>query len=504
MLRLQNENFDLNSQIQRLDEECKDVRKENMNLKVINELIQEDNETLTQLTNTGSMMNLQLNGLEHFEKTKRQQEEMNMLKNEIEDLRQQHRKKESNMNNQIEEIRREKRKVEEENQQLLQEKRQISAQIEELHREKSTTDERNQQLQQEKYQISSEIDQLRGEKSETDKKNLQLQQEQRRNDAQIKQFCRENRQRNNENLQLRKENASKNKEIQQYEKDKNAMSNEIEQLRKEKSDMESSLQALRQECTNMRIEIEQLQNTTKSSFITESGTVNVSDFEVGRGGYAVVYKGDFHGTEVAVKEYYSVIVSSHNKKILEREINIAAQCRHPNLLQFLCATKNDQNYLLIVTELMDMTLRSLLERRGEEKSRLNNQEIKSISLDAACGLSYLHSKKPSPIIHRDISSANVLLSIERGEVKRAKISDYGSANFMEVCTSPNPGAAIYAAPEASQAKHSPKVTKKHEIKTKCNCITQTSETSAFTKNFYHLGRAKRDNWMGALLYACGF
>ena len=123
----------------------------------------------------------------------------------------------------------------------------------------------------------------------------------------------------------------------------------------------------------------------------------------------------------------------------------------------ICATKNENNRLLIVTELMDMTLRTLLEQRANENSRLELSQIKSISLDVARGLNYLHLKTPTPIIHRDISSANVLLWMENSSVRRAKISDYGSANFMQACNTANPGAALYAAPEARGAQHSPKV-----------------------------------------------
>ena len=207
----------------------------------------------------------------------------------------------------------------------------------------------------------------------------------------------------------------------------------------------------------MEIEIEQLQEYTMCSFITESGTVAVSNEVLGKGGWGAVYTGDFYGTKVAVKKFYEIILSPHNMEILKREINIASQCRHPNLLQFICATKNVKNQLLIVTELMDMALRTFLEQQAREKSRLKHPEVKLISLDVARGLNYLHLKKPHPIIHRDISSANVLLSIENGSVKRAKISDYGSANFMQACKTANPGAALYAAPEASQVQHDPKV-----------------------------------------------
>ena len=61
-------------------------------------------------------------------------------------------------------------------------------------------------------------------------------------------------------------------------------------------------------------------------------------------------------------------------------------------------------------ELMDRSLRSLYEER-----RLTEKEISFISLDVALTLIYLHQNKPDPIIHRDISSANVLLWQKRDQ-----------------------------------------------------------------------------------------
>ena len=160
-----------------------------------------------------------------------------------------------------------------------------------------------------------------------------------------------------------------------------------------------------------------------------------------RPAHGAVYTRDFHGSQVAVKEYRGIIKSQHNLRILQREEYIASQCRYLNLLQFICATRNDQNRLLIVTELMGMTLRTLTERHARDRSWLEYEEIRLISLDVACGLNYLHSIKPSPVVHRDISSANVLLHIGNRSPRRAKISVYGSANFMVMSTAPNPGAA---------------------------------------------------------------
>jgi serine/threonine protein kinase len=208
----------------------------------------------------------------------------------------------------------------------------------------------------------------------------------------------------------------------------------------------------------MRGELQDLQVPVRCGFFTEKGSVQVSQKVLGKGAYGAVYKGNYYGTEVAVKEFHEIILSPYYEGILEREINIASQCRHPNLLQFICATKNVSNHLLIVTELMDMALRTLMEKHANKRSLLNDEQVQLISLDVARGLSYLHSKKPNPIIHRDVSSANVLLSIdENGVVRRAKISDYGSANFLKACNTANPGAAIYAAPEARQAQQDPKV-----------------------------------------------
>eukprot|EP00731_Ephydatia_muelleri_P013569 Em0007g879a len=68
------------------------------------------------------------------------------------------------------------------------------------------------------------------------------------------------------------------------------------------------------------------------------------------------------------------------------------------------------------------------------------------------------TSRPDPIIHRDVSSANVLLEpIGPGNWK-AKVSDYGSANFLSKVRTMGPGNASYAAPESFNPKlQSPKM-----------------------------------------------
>lgn len=172
---------------------------------------------------------------------------------------------------------------------------------------------------------------------------------------------------------------------------------------------------------------------------------------LGKGAWGTVSEGTFRGCKVAVKEIHELILSDHNRRLFEREMNMASRCRHPNLLQFIGAT-NDDGSPLFITELLDTCLRHLLSER-----KLTPKEVVNLALDIAKALNYLHLNKPLPIIHRDISSANVLLW-RRGECWRAKLSDYGAANFMQRCMTANTGAMIYSAPEAFTPKQSPKVT----------------------------------------------
>ena len=75
----------------------------------------------------------------------------------------------------------------------------------------------------------------------------------------------------------------------------------------------------------------------------------------------------------------------------------------------------------------------------------------------AAALNYLHLHR-EPIIHRDVSSANVLLQALPDRKWRGKLSDFGSANLAQFATTPGPGAIVYCAPEAfNEGKQSPKL-----------------------------------------------
>ena len=194
----------------------------------------------------------------------------------------------------------------------------------------------------------------------------------------------------------------------------------------------------------------QLAGEEQPHWVVRREEVEMTTEELGRGGWGVVNVAKFRGLRVAAKCLHQVIISRYNIRQFNREMSIAAKLRHPNLLLFIGAIREGE--LVILTELMPTSLRKELEKR-----ELSREQVISIGQDVSCGLSYMHRWRPHPIIHRDISSSNILLdTLSNGW--RAKVSDYGSANFTNLATTQNPGCVVYAAPEASSPRqHSPKM-----------------------------------------------
>ena len=175
---------------------------------------------------------------------------------------------------------------------------------------------------------------------------------------------------------------------------------------------------------------------------------------IGIGGWAEVKVAHL---KVAAKYLHSQLVYDYHHQLFRREMDVAARVSHPNLLRFLGAKL--QGGMAILTELMPTSLRIEVNRGYRNPDdRLSREHIISIATDVACALNYLHHMTPDPIIHRDLSSANVLLQPTPNGGWLAKVSDYGSANFQRQLRTENPGSPVYAAPEShNPALQSPKM-----------------------------------------------
>lgn len=191
--------------------------------------------------------------------------------------------------------------------------------------------------------------------------------------------------------------------------------------------------------------------------------VQITDNVIGRGAFGEVRIGVWRGIDVAVKRLHALGNEkvteesddpSLNAENLKREIDLLSKLRHPNLVLFLGVTydQNISSLNTILTELMPGSLYDILE---VHKVKLSLPDILDITLDIANGLEYLHGNNPC-IIHRDISSKNILIG-----GNRAKIADLGQSKILGVSINSRqtgmPGAMAYSAPEVLTGKYSAKI-----------------------------------------------
>jgi serine/threonine protein kinase len=191
--------------------------------------------------------------------------------------------------------------------------------------------------------------------------------------------------------------------------------------------------------------------------------VQITDQILGRGAFGEVRVGRWRNILVACKRLHNAVVDSEGHddsnafKDMKQEISILSQLRHPNLVLFLgvCSdtTQGTAGFpSVILTELMPCSLYDILEMK---KIKLSMAEILDISLDITYGLQYLHNYNPA-IIHRDISSKNILIG-----GNRAKIADLGQAKIFGSSAlsrqTSMPGAFAYSAPEVMTGRYSTKI-----------------------------------------------
>ena len=216
---------------------------------------------------------------------------------------------------------------------------------------------------------------------------------------------------------------------------------------------EQQIQHLTLQCKGLQ---EQLDKANTPTWVVKKEHIVLTDKELGRGRWGVVKVARFCGLEVAAKLLHGAILSPHNQQLFQREMNISALVRHPNIVLFIGATMDQE--CIILTELMHTSLRAVLEDKAMNKVNLSRQQVYTIAMDVGTALNYLHLMEPDAIIHRDVSSSNVLLQPLGGDMWRTKLSDFGSSNFARQVTTVAPGNATYAAPESSDPElQSPKM-----------------------------------------------
>eukprot|EP01113_Clastostelium_recurvatum_P001523 TRINITY_DN1061_c0_g2_i1.p1 TRINITY_DN1061_c0_g2~~TRINITY_DN1061_c0_g2_i1.p1 ORF type:complete len:470 (-),score=81.51 TRINITY_DN1061_c0_g2_i1:631-1956(-) len=161
---------------------------------------------------------------------------------------------------------------------------------------------------------------------------------------------------------------------------------------------------------------------------------------LGTGGFATVFKGEWHGLEVAVK----VLSNSLPRDLTEdfsREVAVMSKLRHPHIILILGLSDNPKSIVMPF-----MKKGSLQKVLADDGDKMTFQTKLKYLIHAAKGMVFVHGNN---ILHGDLKPLNVL--VDENDV--AYVSDFGLAVIKASASSMNAGTMVvgfslaYSAPE---------------------------------------------------------
>ncbi|KAG8658168.1 MDIS1-interacting receptor like kinase 2-like [Manihot esculenta] len=152
-----------------------------------------------------------------------------------------------------------------------------------------------------------------------------------------------------------------------------------------------------------------------------------SKYCIGEGGYGVVYKAVLPtGRVVAVKKLHQAQNGDLTDfKAFKSEICVLMNIRHRNIVKLHGFCSHAKHSFLVYKFIERGSLRNILSNE-EQAVELNWFRRLNVVKGIANALSYMHHDCSPSIIHRDISSNNVLLDSEF----EAHVSDFGTARIL--------------------------------------------------------------------------
>ena len=179
----------------------------------------------------------------------------------------------------------------------------------------------------------------------------------------------------------------------------------------------------------------------------------------GSGSYGVVHKVTVRGKPRIAKRLHSIFLnadvsSSEQQGIKERFVNeclLLSKLDHRNVVKFVGVHFNHADHLdvALIMERLYMDLETFLNPSKQPDIDLQTKLL--ILHDVSSGLLYLHTQLVMPLVHRDLTAANVLLT---ENFNHAKIADLGVSKLIDNYTQRThtrtvcPGTLSYMPPEA--------------------------------------------------------
>ncbi|XP_058094893.1 MDIS1-interacting receptor like kinase 2-like [Magnolia sinica] len=184
-------------------------------------------------------------------------------------------------------------------------------------------------------------------------------------------------------------------------------------------------------------------------------------YSVGVGGHGSVYKADLStGQVVAVKKFYSSLGGEQDdQSSFRNEIRALTEIRHRNIVKLYGFCSHAQCSFLVYEYVERGSLANILNSSMEGAVELDWVKRMKVIRGVAHALSYMHHDLTPPIVHRDLSSNNILLDLEF----EARVSDFGTARLIKPDSSnwsALAGTCGYVAPELA---YTMRVTEKCDV-----------------------------------------
>ncbi|XP_074579606.1 putative LRR receptor-like serine/threonine-protein kinase At1g05700 [Curcuma longa] len=184
-------------------------------------------------------------------------------------------------------------------------------------------------------------------------------------------------------------------------------------------------------CLRVEMEVDrqsQLLQFENRTFTSQELITITNNFQrvIGKGGSGVVYHGYMEdGTQVAVKKLSQKSSQGTNEFIAE--VQHLLRIHHKNLVSMVGYCMEGDYQALIYEYMVQGTLQDHIRGKIHSAIAFDWGKRLQIAIEAAQGLEYLHYGCKPPLVHRDVKTANILLS-ERLE---AKIADFGLSKAIQ-------------------------------------------------------------------------